>query len=167
MNNMSGNRNLLIIIGVLLLTNIAVLVYFLAIRKPGDKRFGGRAERSGLTEVLKKEVGFNEQQVAEYKKLKDQQSENFRPFFDEMRKSKDSLFRLIGDSSVSDSVIHNAANGIAARQRNLDLQTFYHFRKVRELCSTAEQREKYDSAITRMFRKMGKPARKSDEHNKH
>jgi protein CpxP len=162
MSTNSRNKNLLFIIAVLLLTNIAVLVYFLALRKPGERR-GGTSDRSrGLTEMLQKEVGFNENQVAQYETLKTAQRERIRPMFDEMRKAKDSLFRLMSDSTVSDSIINKAADAIAQKQRMLDLQAFNHFRRVRALCVNAEQQVKYDSAVLRMFRKMGKPARRGE-----
>ena len=66
------NRNLLIIIGVLLLTNIAVLVYFLGAKKPArtDTEINER-DRSSVAEMLQKEVGFNEEQTAQYKLLKE------------------------------------------------------------------------------------------------
>lgn len=163
MSTPSRNKTLLFIIAVLLLTNIAMLVYFLGKRE--DKPKSQRSQRGGLTEMLQKDVGFNEEQVARYKKLKEQQWETIRPMFDQMRKAKDSLFRLMGDSTANDSLINKAAEAIASQQKALDLQAFNHFKRVRELCSNTEQQVKYDSAILRMFRKMGKPARRG-ENNK-
>ena len=161
MSQPSRNKNLIFIIAVLLLTNIAVLVYFLWLKKPEEpKRNSGHG--SGLTEMLQQEVGFDENQIAQYKQLKEAQWKTIRPLFDEMRKAKDSLFRLMSDSTVSDSIINNAADVIGKKQRALDLQTFNHFKKVRTLCITPEQQVKYDSAVLRMFRKMGKPARKGE-----
>lgn len=160
MSTTSRNKNLVFIIAVLLLTNIAVLVYFLAFKKHPDPKTGG--PRTGLTDMLQTEVGFNDDQVAQYKQLKEQQREKIRPLFDEMRKAKDNLFKLMGDSTVSDSMISIAADAIAQRQKMLDLETFSHFKKVRALCATPEQQVKYDSAVLRMFRKMGKPARRNE-----
>lgn len=160
MSQPSRNKNLIFIIAVLLLTNIAVLVYFLWLKKPGEPKRSER--RNGLIEMLQEEVGFNESQVAQYKQLKEEQRKTIRPMFDEMRKAKDSLFRLLGDSSISDSIINKVADAIGEKQKTLDLQTFNHFKKVRELCVTPEQQEKYDSAVLRMFRKMGKPQGKAD-----
>lgn len=155
MSTTSRNKNLIFIIAVLLLTNIAVLGYFLWFKKPVQKQ---HTERRGMMiEALQKEVGFTENQMEEYKKLKDLQKETVRPMFDEMRKAKEGLFRLIADSTVSDSAIQAAGNAIAQQQKALDLETLNHFKKVRLLCSTDEQRTKYDSAVLQMFRKMGKP----------
>lgn len=163
MSTTSRNKNLLFIIAVLLLTNIAVLGYFLWFKKPEPKQQHSRGGGPGMMiEALQKEVGFTDAQISEYKKLKDLQKETVRPLFDEMRKAKEGLFRLIADSTVSDSAIQAAGNAIAQQQKALDIETLNHFKKVRLLCSTDEQRVKYDSAVLQMFRKMGKP-RNSDQ----
>ena len=125
--------------------------------KPGLKR-----DRGGLTDMLRADVGFNDDQVKQYKELKDAQWNTIRPMFDDMRKAKDSLYRLIGVANVSDSMVKAAASAIGEKQEELDLKAFEHFKKVRTLC-TVEQQPKYDSMIVRMFRKMGKQPRKPGE----
>ena len=148
------NRNLLIIIGVLLLTNIAVLVYFLGQKKPATSHDEGR---SSVSEMLQKEVGFNDEQTAKYKQLKEKQRETIRPMYDDMRKAKDNLFRLLRYPGTSDSLLNKVSDAIAQKQKAIDLQTFNHFKSVRELC-TPEQQPKYDSMVLRMFSKMGRPS---------
>jgi periplasmic protein CpxP/Spy len=162
MSTTTRNKNLIFIIAALLLTNIAVLVYFLWIKEPDHKPKENKSRgNNGMTEILQKEVGFNEQQVAQYKQLKDVQWETIKPMFDQMRKSKDSLWRMMSDSTASDSAISKAADVIAQRQKTLDLQTFAHFKRVRAIC-TPDQLAKYDTAVLRMFSRMGKPAKRND-----
>jgi|SRR6218665_380223 len=158
-----GNKNLLIIIAVLLLTNIGVLGYFLWYKKPEAKveQFRGDGKPNGILDLLQKEIGFSEDQLAQYKLLKDKQRETIRPMYDEMRKAKDSLFSLLRESSIADSVVQKAADRIAQQQRTVDLQTFSYFRKVRTL-NTPEQLPRYDSLIQNMFSKMNKPPRRPD-----
>jgi len=158
------NRNLLIIIAVLLLTNVAVLVYFLGQKKdkgtpPAD------AGRIPVVEMLQKEVGFDEEQTARYKEMKEKQREKIRPMYDDMRKSKDSLFRLLSFPETSDSVLNRVTDAIALKQKAIDLETFNHFKRVRRLCKE-DQLTKYDSMVVRMFRKMGKPAPRHNEAEK-
>lgn len=156
------NRNLLIIIGVLLLTNIAVLVYFLGEKKPAKSATShSEKNRPGIAEMLQKEVGFNDEQTAKYKQLKEKQKETIRPMYDDMRKTKDSLFRLLSYPETNDSLLNKMADAIAQKQKALDLQTFNHFKRVRALC-TPEQQSKYDSMVLRMFRKMGKTTRHNE-----
>ena len=58
-----------------------------------------------VTEMLQKEVGFNEEQTAKYKQLKEKQRERIRPMYDDMRNAKDSLFRLLSYPETSDSLL--------------------------------------------------------------
>ena len=162
MSSTSRNKNLLSIIVILLLTNIAVLGYFIWFKRPVKKEIAPKEQRTGISEQLQKEVGFTDEQISEYKLLKDKQRENIRPMFDDMRKAKDSLFRLLSYPGVTDSMLNSAADGIARRQKMLDLQAFNHFRNVRAICRP-EQQEKYDSMILRMFRRMGKPVKHDTE----
>lgn len=163
MSNQSRNRNLIFIIAVLLLTNIGVLAYFLWFKEPAKDHPGNEGQkRTGMVEILETEVGFNKDQLDQYKQLKEQQRAASKPMYDDMRKAKDNLFRLMGDSTASDSLIKQAAEAIGQRQRELDLQTFAHFKRVRALCTSNEQAVKYDSAVLRMFRRMGKPPAKKE-----
>ena len=156
------NRNLLIIIGVLLLTNIAVLVYFLGEKKPAKPGAShSEKDKAGIAEMLQKEVGFTDEQTAQYKQLKEKQKETIRPMYDDMRKTKDSLFRLLSYPETNDSLLNKISDAIAQKQKSLDLQTFNHFKRVRTLC-TPEQQPKYDSMVLRMFRKMGKTQKHSE-----
>jgi periplasmic protein CpxP/Spy len=157
-------RNLLIIIGVLLLTNIAVLVYFLELKK-SEKPPHNQDGRPGISEILQKEVGFTDAQLAQYKELKDEQKQTIRPMYDDMRKAKDSLFKLISYPGTSDSVLNQVSDVIAQKQKALDMQTFSYFKKLRTVC-TPEQQPKYDSVIQRMFKKMGKPSRNNEAEKK-
>ncbi len=162
-------RNLLIIIGALLLTNVAVLVYFLRQEKEPAPQQPDRT-RSTVTEMLQDEVGFNEDQTAKYKELKDKQREKIKPMYDNMRKAKDSLFGLLSYPDTPDSVLNKAGEVIAQRQKELDIETFNHFRRVRTLC-TPQQLPQYDSLVIRLLKKMGKPFRHGDgdkaEHKEH
>ncbi|MFT3678276.1 MAG: hypothetical protein QM781_20450 [Chitinophagaceae bacterium] len=169
MSTTSKNRNLLVIIAVLLLTNVGVLAYFLWYKKPAEisaHGSGQQRDRNGMADVLQKEVGFDEGQLTKYKELRDRQRDIIRPMFDSMRVAKDGLFKLISTPAVGDSTIEAAADVIAQRQRELDIKTFQHFKRVRNLCRP-DQEAKYDSLLLRMFRRMGnKPKSEGDKTNK-
>ncbi|HVZ55224.1 MAG TPA: hypothetical protein VG870_01080 [Chitinophagaceae bacterium] len=154
MNNSARNRVLLFIIGVLVLTNMAILVYFLWIKPApaSQDRTGGRG-REGLSETLKREVGFNDQQVAAYRQLKDQQWPVMKTMFEDLRHAKDSLFVLLTVPGVPDSTVRRAADRIAERQRALDMQAFNHFRQLRQVCRP-DQLPRFDTLVQRMFRRM-------------
>ena len=152
MNNPSRNRTLVFIIIVLLLANIAILIYFLWLKEPARAvRNNGNTDR--FAEALKKDVGFSETQIARYKELKDAKWDKIKSRFDELRLAKDNFFRLISVENVSDSLLNNAADTVAQRQKSLDMQAFIHLKELRKVC-TPEQEPKYDSLVQRVFHRI-------------
>ncbi len=162
MSSGKTNKRLLIIIAVLLITNIGVFGYFLWFKKGDHENKTGRS-KNGISETLKKDAGFSDEQVAKYKELKDKQRQTIRPMFDRMRELKDSLFVLIGSQDQNDSLINAIANKIADQQKTIDLQTYNYFRTLRSLCMP-EQLPKYDSIVINMLKGMGGSS--SDKKNK-
>jgi hypothetical protein len=149
----SNKRPLIFIILFLLLTNIGVLGYFLWDRKPSQQ--GGSGKGPGISFALQNEVGFDDQQIADYRKLKEQQWAAIKPMFADLHKAKDSFFRMVSNENPSDSMVNAGAGLIAEKQKAIELQAFSHFKQVRALCRP-DQLEKYDSLVQRMIRKTGK-----------
>jgi len=162
--SISKTKSLVFIIAILVLTNIAVLVYFLRTEKSSHE--GEKKGKNGLSTALQKEVGFNDEQVAKYRQMREEQMKIMRPLSDDIRRSKDSMFRLLGNREISDSVIHHLAGDIAMKQKEMDLRAFNHFRRVRQLC-TPEQLQKYDSLVVKMIRKMGNSRKGEPAKSKH
>src|SRR5215831_19870916 len=149
----SNNRSLIVIITVLLLTNIAVLGYFLWFKKqpeltaaqgPSDKPHD---ERKGIEGPLQDSVGFNEGQLVQYRQMRDEQRKAIKPMFEEIRKMRDSLFHMMSNEKVDDSVVNSLTGAIGQTQKDLDLRMFNYFKKLRGLC-TPDQLSKYDSVIS-------------------
>lgn len=162
MNNASKNRTLLFIIAFLMLTNIAVVVYFL--RQPESKTGkeatppaqGQPGGRNGIATQLQKEVGFSEQQIAQYKDMKAAHWKIAKPLFDAMQKSKDSLYELVKQPTVDEALLQQRAENISERQKALEIQGFRHFKEVRGLC-TPEQLPRYDSLLKKIINRKGRP----------
>ncbi|MCW3119706.1 MAG: hypothetical protein JWM28_3788 [Chitinophagaceae bacterium] len=152
MSNPSKNKTLVFIIVVLLLANVAMLVYFLWLKQP-DKPVRADKNSDRFAEALKKDVGFSDTQLAQYKQLKEAKWDKIKLRFDDLRKAKDNFFRLIGVENINDSILNNAADSIAQRQKSLDLQAFIHLKELREVCSP-EQQPKYDSLVQRIFHRI-------------
>jgi len=160
MNNPSRNKTLVFIIIVLLLANVAILFYFLWLKGPEKQvRNNGNVDR--FAEALKRDVGFSETQVARYKELKEAKWDKIKLRFDDLRKAKDDFFHLISVENVSDSLLNNAADSVAQRQKALDLQAFIHLKELRKVC-TPEQEPRYDSLVQRVFHRITGSFMRSD-----
>jgi periplasmic protein CpxP/Spy len=156
MNQFSGNKILLTIIAILLITNVVMLVLFLRLEKPAS----AENKRLGFTEKLKNQVGFTPEQMAIFEPKKKAFWKNVRERFDEIKQTKENFYYQLYDSTISDSVLQAKAEVIGRQQMELDLQVIRHFRDIRKLC-TPKQLPKYDSLLPPLIERMtARPERK-------
>ena len=160
------SKILVLIIVALLISNIALLG-FMFFGKKGNPKPPERGK--SFSDYFEKQLGFTPEQSAKFQQLRDQHFENLKPILKEVRNAKDSLFSIMRLPDVPDSILENAAENLAQKEKALELQSFRHFRKVRELC-TDEQKPKFDSLISRIINRsfgrspgrQGKPGPKKD-----
>ena len=133
-----------------------MLIFFLVLAKPADKRPRNH-DMNGMYKTLQNEVGFSEEQLNQYKLLRENQMKNVRPFFNQVRESKKAFYDLVTSGGVPDSIVAADADSIAQKQKNLDMQMFLYFKNVREIC-TPEQVGKFDSVMKKVVGRMvGRP----------
>jgi len=153
--NSSRNKTLVAIIAVLLVSNIAVLLYFVVLK---DSWRRGEKRRSPMTEFLQKEVGFSDTQLALFDSLKRHHHESVRPIGEDLSRSRDTLYLLIGNPAVTDSALQAAAAVIGRKQALLELKLYDNFRQIRAICTPA-QLPRFDSLAPALVRKMMSPRR--------
>jgi Spy/CpxP family protein refolding chaperone len=158
MDPITKNRSLVSIIIFLLITNIAMVIFFLAANTTEGK--SSHRDQGGMSEALQNEVGFTKDQIQQYQSLRKDHFNNIHPLFDDLRKSKMNFYTLIYDPQVPDSILNAAADLIAEKQKTLDMQMFRHFKMIQNIC-TPGQLQKFDSTIKKIFIRMisktGKP----------
>jgi protein CpxP len=152
MSSRSTNRVLIFIIAVLLISNVAMLVFFMS-KTPGEKRESEKKPGWGMAETLKKEAAFDDQQVREYERLREEHWEKMKPMFHDMQATKSSFYQLVRDTTLTDSAVAVLAGQIGEKQKAIDFQIFQHFKKVRGLCRP-EQKAKFDSIYQGTVKRM-------------
>ncbi|MEO7312732.1 MAG: periplasmic heavy metal sensor [Chitinophagaceae bacterium] len=149
MNQISKQRWMVLVLLLLLATNLATLVYLWLPAKqpaipPGRNAF----------DILVKELKMTEAQQAAYATMRDEQQAAVRPLREQMKETKDQLFALLNNDTVGPATVEAAAAKSAAVQQQLDLANFNHFKKLRAICTPAQQ-EKFDQIIQDVVRQMG------------
>jgi hypothetical protein len=157
MNN-PKNRILIFLVIFLLLTNIGMLLYFTTFNRMPKPNHGDR--RGPVTSFLQNDAGFSKDQMNMFDSLKKQHRTAIKPLFDDLGKSKDNFYQLLG-KPVPDSVLKAAADEIGKKQAALDLQFFQNFMSIRKLC-TDQQLVKFDSAMPSLVSKMMQPWQKNN-----
>lgn len=163
--NSSKTKVLLFLVGILLLTNIALVVFFVGKKDRPASHNGPRPDRSSMMKgFLKDTVGFDDQQLSQYENIRQQHDERMKGLFEQMRIAKLDFYSLVNKPGA-DSASQAAAASIGEKQKAVDLAFFNHFREVRMLCRP-EQQPKYDSLVQRIIRRMVSPQRRGDPRDK-
>ncbi|MES2773364.1 MAG: periplasmic heavy metal sensor [Bacteroidota bacterium] len=151
MNNISRQKWMLPLLLILVVANLATLVYLWL---PAKKQ-PGLPNRNGF-DLLVKELQMTEAQQATYTKLRDEHQRIVRPLREQIRNAKDDLFELLDNDTVSQTVVEAAAAKPALIQQQMDMASFQHFKKLRAICTPAQQL-KFDDIIQDVIRQMGLP----------
>lgn len=163
MDNNKKNKSLISIIIFLLITNLAMLVFFVILNEPANKN-SSKENQSRFSKSLQKDVGFTKEQLDQYQVLRKAQLERVRPLFNEVRNAKFGLYDLLYAEPVSDSVVNGRAEIIGTKQQQLDIQMFRHFERARKIC-TQDQLPKFDTAVKKLIIRMtSRPGKGSHDH---
>lgn len=152
----SNNKVLVFIIFLLLLTNIAVLGYFLFWgKKPPHAKMDNK---DGFAFVLRKEVGFSDEQVAKFNELKKTHWTTAKSKMDEIISLKNALFDLTKTQDTVNDQVLKLADSIAVLQKQVEINSFRHVVQTRKIC-TPDQQAAYDSLMRKVINrgKMRKP----------
>src|SRR5689334_1533272 len=145
MSTQTKSKLYILIIGILLVTNIAVLFFFLNGKhdtQKGGQRGGGDKGAAMMKDFLKNDVGFNDQQIQQYDTLSKQHRERSKADFDSLKVSKEQQFKELGSKGFSDSAIAEMVNRSAEKQKIMEGKMLNYFASVRKLC-TPEQQPKF------------------------
>lgn len=152
MSYLRNNKVLLLIIAALLIVNFGLLFY--GVRKKdhgGGPRKGD--PKTWAIDKLKKEVGFNQEQIASYEDLRTKHFDSLKTMFDQLRMAKDSFFNLLYKPQVSDSDISIYAARVCGKQEAIDMKMLRHFRNLKAL-ATDEQKPRMDSFLQSITQRM-------------
>jgi periplasmic protein CpxP/Spy len=152
MSTSKKSKLYLLIIGLLLLSNIALLfLFFNKDAKPNGKNDKG----AQMVAFLKNDLGFTDAQLQQVDSLRKAHKEKMKAQFDEMRANKQAAIKFLGEKAFSDSAINKSIETTANNQKNIELQMLSHFATIRKIC-TAEQLPKFDSLFYKAWDKKKK-----------
>jgi Spy/CpxP family protein refolding chaperone len=147
----STNKILTIAVVLLLLANIALVIFMLKGKDRGD---GKRRERRGEpAEMMAKELGMSEEQKTQYKKMRDKHLTTIRPLFDSISNVRKTFLGMVKADNSNDSIVNSYSNRVASIQSTIDKLTLTHFRTVRGMFRD-EQLKKYDDFVQRVVQRM-------------
>lgn len=149
MNTAANHKILLVLIGALLATNLGMLWYFTHQNKQQAKPIS-RSER--MTEMMKKELNFSEEQVQKYQQLRARRDSILQPMNAELRTAKMDMLQLLQQKDLADTTIAAAATRVAQEQAKLEVAFFHHFKRVQAICQP-NQLPLLESMLEKMVRR--------------
>ncbi|MEO6915995.1 MAG: hypothetical protein ABI151_10380 [Chitinophagaceae bacterium] len=165
MRKISNSRILLFIIAVLLMSNISMLLFWYSMTRTDHRSSRGDMGWSPMSSFLEKKIGFSKEQMKQFETLRSEHRKNLKPMFEDLKLAKTNFYRLLNQSSPSDSIVSAEATIIGNKQKALDFRTFTNFRQLRQIC-TDQQRPVYDSLIPGLVSDMWFPNRRGMDKSK-
>ena len=116
----------------------------------------GRRPPSPKSLIIKK-LDFSETQIEAYEKLIREHRQIIKQTTGDNRRLKKKLYGML-TLPITNTSVEGIINQISDNEKTLEIATFEHFKKVRELCNE-EQKEKFDKLIIRVIEMMSFPKR--------
>jgi len=166
MSTPTKSKLYILIIGILLITNIVMLFFFLNKDAGRSGRHNANPDRRAMMrDFLQNQVGFSTEQIQQYDTLSKQFKAKTQNTPDSLRGNKEEQFKVLGTKGFSESAIDSIVNKSAENQKIMELQMMNHFVSIRKLC-TAEQQPKFDSLFYKIWGKKKRPDDKKPEEKK-
>lgn len=153
---------LLVLVGILLVTNIITLAFLYSTKKKPGKE--SQPQRPRMGKFIVDQMKFDSTQEAAYWIMRDSMLNTQRPVWDSIRASKKRFFELVNQANPDDSLLQARANEVMAYQKKLDVITLRHFQQVRTLVRP-DQVQKFDTVIQEIVNRMT-PTRRPNNSNR-
>jgi Spy/CpxP family protein refolding chaperone len=148
MKAITRNKWFLFLLGFLLLCNIALLLSFFVFGEKGQS--AEKNTHQANSEFLYRTLGLNQEQEKQFREMKEAHFAMMKPVWEKTKMTKDSLFRLLKDPAISDSVVQSITDRIAALNQESDIKLFHHFQALRNIC-TPQQQQTFDTLIPQLM----------------
>lgn len=148
------SKMLLILVVVLLLTNVAMLYYFTRETKETPKeevKTDTLSRNEKQVEYVRTSLKLDEKQLAAYRALRAQRDSIVRPMNEALRVVKMKMIGFLKQpaTEIPESLVAQTAADITAKQKEIEIAYYYHFRRVQAICRP-DQLPLLDSVLTRM-----------------
>ncbi len=138
-----NNKTLLIIIGVLLVSNLALLFMYFKPGTPPPRNPG---------DFMIRELNLDQAQSAQFRTLFDSTKSRNKPLYDSVRFYKDQLFGYLKQPAASDSLLQSTIRRMNVFEDSTLMNNYRHFQAIRAFCNP-EQQQRLDSVILRFNRR--------------
>lgn len=152
-NNPNQRKAFLIAIIILLSLNI-VLLAFLLLSKEEPKRSHSPDRKALISNFLKTEIGFDQQQLLQYDTASNLYRSKIKLLAENIRSNKNEQIKKLVAGNFSDSVVQLLLQQSASEHYTMEENMFAHIKNVRQLCKPS-QLPAFDSLFGKVFGRRG------------
>lgn len=116
--------------------------------------------RKQADEFLLTQLGFDDQQRQQFQELTQQHLQKVKSIQEKLVLAKKDFFNLLSQTSLDSAKVSELSQDIADSQVLLEKERLYHFKSIRTICTT-DQQKKFDHIIVEVF-KMANPHPKNN-----
>ncbi len=113
-------------------------------RPKGPEHRPGMKPPGPLDRVFRQELNFSEEQLKQFRTIKEAHLERTKALHDNNKKLKEALFKLV--SSEDDAKAEEIVEEMGQNQQLIEKETYDHFKSIRAICDD-KQKEKFDVII--------------------
>lgn len=155
-------RNLVFVIIMLVALNLALIVLLWLGKPPGplQQRISGNDEEeiSRVRELIKNELGFDEEQAEEYLRLRSEHQKAASQLDSEVRQLKKQMFDEVLQDTQRPILSDSLLKLIQAKQASIELLTFKHLLDLKKICKP-DQQDNLKILMHEMFRQNSPPGK--------
>jgi len=143
-------KSLYILVGVLLLVNVATLgfIWYTSFKLRAEPPLNPpRPENK--SSFLAEELGFSGEQSQKFDSLRNYHHQSVETIMEQTRKLKDELFNCI--KTGGDAKAKEIATKLSENNKAIEMLTYEHFKEVRKICND-QQKEKFDKILIELVR---------------
>ncbi|MGA9639033.1 Spy/CpxP family protein refolding chaperone [Flavobacterium sp.] len=133
----------------LVILNLTMIVFFMIIK---PKEF--RDRRNGPRKMIIEKLHFDTKQQAEFEILVENNIDKVKTFDKQIQQTKENLYTQLSQTNVDVKTKDSLINVLADLQKQIETARFNHFKKIRKICNTPEQKEDFKELtieLSKMF----------------
>lgn len=134
---------------ILVILNVSMIVFFFVI-KPREFR----NQRNGPRKMIIEKLHFNEDQQIQLQASIENHIEKVISCEKQIQQTKQNLYAQLSQPKVDAKVKDSLINALGEIQKQIETSRFNHFKKIRKICNTPEQKEDFKELtveLSKMF----------------
>ncbi|WP_163401074.1 Spy/CpxP family protein refolding chaperone [Flavobacterium fluviatile] len=134
---------------ILVILNLSIIFFFM-IMKPRESR----GLRNGPRVMIMERLHFDEQQRKEFHVIIEEHKDKINVVEDEIQHTKENLYLQLSQSEVDLKVKDSLISVLGDLQQQIELARFEHFKQIRKICNTPEQRGDFKDLMIELAEKI-------------